>query len=135
MVTVGVKGSRSRVSCKRTSFSAIMSQPIHFSGHQHLRSRLVLSILSGKHIRIDKIRSEDKNPGLQGVLNLKLKERHFKKTHLADYEISLLRLLEKVTNGTVIEISVTGSITCLCFGEKRSKQIYKSCPCRYCHPA
>ena len=25
-----------------------------------------------------------------------------------DYEISLLRLLEKVTNGTVIEISVTG---------------------------
>ena len=46
-----------------------MSQPIHFSGHQHLRSRLVLSILSGKHIRIDKIRSEDKNPGLQGVLS------------------------------------------------------------------
>lgn len=54
-----------------------MSQPIHFSGHQHLRSRLVLSILSGKHIRIDKIRSEDKNPGLQGVMNLQLKERHF----------------------------------------------------------
>ena len=52
-----------------------MSQPIHFTVHQHLRSRLVLSILSGKHIRIDKIRSEDKNPGLQGVLNLKSKER------------------------------------------------------------
>lgn len=49
-----------------------MSQPssiVHFSGHQHLRSRLVLSILSGKHIRIDKIRSEDKNPGLRGLLN------------------------------------------------------------------
>jgi hypothetical protein len=30
---------------------------------------------------------------------------------LPDYEISLLRLLEKVTNGTVIEISVTGAIT------------------------
>ena len=55
-----------------------MSQPIHFSGHQHLRSRLVLSILSGKHIRIDKIRSEDKNPGLQGVLNLALKDKNFK---------------------------------------------------------
>jgi RNA 3'-terminal phosphate cyclase len=27
-----------------------------------------------------------------------------------DYEISLLRLLEKVTNGTIIEISVTGAI-------------------------
>jgi len=36
-----------------------------------------------------------------------------------------LRLLEKATNGTVIEISVTGMASCLCFDEKRSKQIYK----------
>lgn len=27
----------------------------------------------------------------------------------SDYEVSLLRLLERVTNGTVIEISVTGA--------------------------
>lgn len=39
---------------------------IHFSGHQYLRHRLVLSILSGKPVRVDKIRSEDKNPGLSG---------------------------------------------------------------------
>jgi RNA 3'-terminal phosphate cyclase-like protein len=46
-----------------------MAQPslLHFSGHKHLRSRLVLSILSGKHVRIDKIRPEDKNPGLRGM--------------------------------------------------------------------
>ncbi len=31
----------------------------------------------------------------------------------SDYEISLLRLLEKVTNGTVIEISVTGMLLLL----------------------
>jgi RNA 3'-terminal phosphate cyclase-like protein len=31
---------------------------------------------------------------------------------LADYEISLLRLLEKVTNGTIIEISLTGKFPC-----------------------
>ncbi|TRM62629.1 RNA 3'-terminal phosphate cyclase/enolpyruvate transferase [Schizophyllum amplum] len=62
-----------------------------FSGHKYLRQRLVLSILSGKPVKIDKIRPEDKNPGLR------------------DYEISLLRLLEKLTNGTVIEISVTGT--------------------------
>ncbi|KIY72040.1 18S rRNA biogenesis protein [Cylindrobasidium torrendii FP15055 ss-10] len=69
-----------------------MAGPIlHYSGHQHLRQRLVLSILSGKPVKIDKIRSDDKNPGLQ------------------DFEISLLRLLEKVTNGTVIEISITGT--------------------------
>ena len=28
---------------------------------------------------------------------------------VSDYEVSLLRLLERVTNGTVIEISVTGA--------------------------
>jgi RNA 3'-terminal phosphate cyclase-like protein len=40
---------------------------IKFSGHQHFRSRLVLSILSGKPVKIDKIRPEDKNPGLRGA--------------------------------------------------------------------
>ncbi|KAJ7509992.1 RNA 3'-terminal phosphate cyclase/enolpyruvate transferase [Mycena galericulata] len=39
---------------------------VQFSGHQHLRLRLVLSLLSGKAVRIDKIRSDDKNPGLRG---------------------------------------------------------------------
>ncbi|KAG8217735.1 18S rRNA biogenesis protein [Butyriboletus roseoflavus] len=68
-----------------------LCQALSFSGHQYLRQRLVMSVLSGKPVRIDKIRSEDKNPGLQ------------------DYEISLLQLLEKATNGTVIEISVTGT--------------------------
>ncbi|KAJ3857044.1 RNA 3'-terminal phosphate cyclase/enolpyruvate transferase [Lentinula lateritia] len=64
---------------------------IQYSGHKYFRHRLALSILSGKSVRIDKIRSEDKNPGLR------------------DFEVSLLRLLEKVTNGTVIEISTTGT--------------------------
>ena len=41
---------------------------LHFSGHQYLRHRLVLGILSGKPVRIDKIRSDDKNPGLRGAL-------------------------------------------------------------------
>lgn len=48
----------------------IMSAPtsiLHFSGHQYLRHRLVLSILSGKPVRIDKIRPDDKNPGLRGT--------------------------------------------------------------------
>jgi RNA 3'-terminal phosphate cyclase-like protein len=42
---------------------------VHFSGQQYLRHRLVLSILSGKPVRIDKIRSDDKNPGLKGGLH------------------------------------------------------------------
>jgi len=40
--------------------------PLTFSGHEYFRHRLVLSILSGRPVRIDKIRSADANPGLRG---------------------------------------------------------------------
>ncbi|KAH7912228.1 RNA 3'-terminal phosphate cyclase/enolpyruvate transferase [Hygrophoropsis aurantiaca] len=83
---------------------------VHFHGHQYLRQRLVLSILSGKSVRVDKIRSDDKNPGLR------------------DYEISLLRLLEKVTNGTVIEISVTGTAILLKPGIIAGGSVSHDCP-------
>lgn len=43
---------------------------ISYNGHQHLRQRLVLSILSGKPVRVEKIRSEDQNPGLRGELRI-----------------------------------------------------------------
>jgi len=42
---------------------------LHYSGHLHFRHRLILSILSGKTIKIDKIRPGDKNPGLRGMLS------------------------------------------------------------------
>ncbi|OWT38554.1 18S rRNA biogenesis protein RCL1 [Cryptococcus neoformans] len=64
---------------------------LRFTGHRHLRQRILLSILSGKSIRIDGIRSDDVHVGLR------------------DYEVNLLRLVEKVTNGSTIEISVTGT--------------------------
>ncbi|CAG8486458.1 2357_t:CDS:2 [Paraglomus occultum] len=64
---------------------------IKYSGHNYFRQRLILSLLSGKTVKIDKIRSDDDNPGLR------------------DYEVSFLRLLEKVTNGSIIEISYTGT--------------------------
>jgi RNA 3'-terminal phosphate cyclase-like protein len=63
---------------------------LHFKTHHHLKERLQLSILSGRSILITQIRPDDVHIGLR------------------DYEISLLRLLEKVTNGSTIEISVTG---------------------------
>jgi RNA 3'-terminal phosphate cyclase-like protein len=40
---------------------------LNYSGHLHFRHRLVLSVLSGKIIKIDKIRPGDKNPGLRGM--------------------------------------------------------------------
>ncbi|CAK9780637.1 18S rRNA biogenesis protein [Cutaneotrichosporon oleaginosum] len=64
---------------------------LRFSGHKHLRQRLVLAILSGKSIRVDGIRPDDVHVGLR------------------DYEVNLLRLVEKVTNGSTIDINLTGT--------------------------
>lgn len=86
-----------------------MSSSLHYSGHLYLRQRLVLSILSGKAIKIDKIRPGDKNPGLCGALSESSELNVILRKLRADYEVSLLRLIEKVTNGTVIEISLTGT--------------------------
>ena len=65
---------------------------LRFRGSQHLRQRLVCATLSGKSIRIDNIRDRDESPGLR------------------DYEACLLRLIEKITDGCVIEISETGAL-------------------------
>lgn len=89
---------------------ALSASALHFSGHQYLRHRLVLSIISGKPVKIDKIRPEDKNPGLR------------------DYEVSLLRLLEKATNGTVIEISYTGTAVLLKPGVISGGTVTHDCP-------
>lgn len=64
---------------------------LKYKGSTDFRQRLVCATLSGKTLRIDDIRAEDTNPGLR------------------DHEVSLLRLLEKITNGCVIEINETGT--------------------------
>ncbi|ORX38456.1 RNA-3'-phosphate cyclase [Kockovaella imperatae] len=64
---------------------------LRFSSHRFLRQRLVLCILSGRSIRVDNIRPDDVHVGLR------------------DYEINLLRLVERITNGSTIDISVTGT--------------------------
>uniref|UniRef100_A0A9R1SPF3 RNA 3'-terminal phosphate cyclase-like protein n=2 Tax=Cyprinus carpio TaxID=7962 RepID=A0A9R1SPF3_CYPCA len=66
--------------------------PSLFEGCNCFRQRLVLSTLSGKRVKIRNIRSKDDNPGLR------------------DFEASFIRLLDKVTNGTRIEINQTGTV-------------------------
>lgn len=67
--------------------------PIRFTGHKNFPYRLVLSTLTGRTVHISQIRSSSPtNPGL------------------AQHEISFLRLLESVTNGSQMEISYTGTI-------------------------
>ncbi len=67
---------------------------LRFRGSQCFRQRLVCATVTGRAIRIDDIRADDQSPGLR------------------DYEASLLRLLEKVTNGCIIEINETGAVQC-----------------------
>ncbi|KAL7838077.1 hypothetical protein AOLI_G00264810 [Acnodon oligacanthus] len=63
-----------------------------YEGCNFLRQRLVLSTLSGKRVKIRNIRSRADEPGLR------------------DFEASFIRLLDKVTNGTRIEINQTGTV-------------------------
>ena len=65
---------------------------VRFESQKSLSHRLVLSTLTGRPVYISQIRpSSHTNPGL------------------APHEISLLRLLEAITNGSNIEISYTGT--------------------------
>ncbi|KAM9306966.1 RNA 3'-terminal phosphate cyclase-like protein [Pholidichthys leucotaenia] len=65
---------------------------LNYEGCNFLRHRLVLSTLSGKRVKVKNIRSRDDEPGLR------------------DFEASLIRLLDKVTNGSRIEINQTGTV-------------------------
>lgn len=56
-----------------------------------MRQRLILATLSGKTVKIKNIRSKDDNPGLK------------------DFEASVVRLLDKLTNGSNIIVSETGT--------------------------
>ncbi|GIZ43231.1 hypothetical protein CKM354_000646300 [Cercospora kikuchii] len=67
-------------------------KPLKFTGSKHLISRLVLATLTGRPVRISQIRESNHNaPGL------------------APHEVSFLRLLDAITNGSEIVFSQTGT--------------------------
>lgn len=85
--------SKSPTSLKIITKMATQQPPLRFTSHHNLINRLVLSTLTGRSVHISQIRSSSPtNPGL------------------APHEISFLRLLEAVTNGSQLEISYTGTI-------------------------
>ncbi len=65
---------------------------LKFKGSSSFRQRVVLATLAGRPLRIDDIRANDQSPGLR------------------DYEANLLRLVDKITNGSSIEIDETGAL-------------------------
>ena len=75
------------------SFAAAMTSKdtVRFTGASNLRQRIVTSILSGRTCVIRDIRAKTLTPGLR------------------DYEVNLLRLLDKLTNGTKVDISEDGT--------------------------
>ncbi|XP_057301904.1 RNA 3'-terminal phosphate cyclase-like protein [Hydractinia symbiolongicarpus] len=71
----------------KTTSSAVKS----YEGCNFLRQRLILSTLSGIPVRISGIRMHEDEPGIR------------------EFEASFLRLLDKLTNGTKIEVNETGT--------------------------
>ncbi|GAA5919218.1 hypothetical protein JCM6882_002781 [Rhodosporidiobolus microsporus] len=86
------------------------SRVLSFSGQSHLRHRLVLSLLSRRPIRIDGIRPDDDQPGLQ------------------PHEVSFLRLIEKLTQGSRLEISYTGTSLLFHPGTIQGGSVTHQCP-------
>ncbi|XP_022120918.2 probable RNA 3'-terminal phosphate cyclase-like protein [Pieris rapae] len=69
----------------------IQNDVLVYKGSNFFRQRLLLSTLSGRSVKIEEIRSTQDDPGLR------------------EYEVNLIRLLDKITNGTRVELSETGT--------------------------
>lgn len=65
---------------------------LRFEGCSLFRARIVAAILSGKTLIIKNIRADDQEPGV------------------VDYEASFLRLIDKLLDGSTIEINETGTL-------------------------
>ncbi|TNY22320.1 RNA 3'-terminal phosphate cyclase/enolpyruvate transferase [Rhodotorula diobovata] len=90
--------------------AARSSRVLTFTGAAHLRHRLVLSLLSRRPVRIDRIRADDDEPGLR------------------PFEVSFLRLVEKLTQGSRLEISYSGTSLLFHPGTIQGGQVTHQCP-------
>ncbi|KAI8614943.1 18S rRNA biogenesis protein [Chytriomyces sp. MP71] len=111
MATVVAAQTYAQPHVGKKSKTVLTPNLLRFEGHCHLRQRLLLATLAQRPVRIDKIRAEnDEFPGL------------------ADYEVSFLRLLEKCTNGSTLEISYTGTSLLYKPGVIMGGRIVHDCP-------
>ncbi|XP_041978837.1 probable RNA 3'-terminal phosphate cyclase-like protein [Aricia agestis] len=71
--------------------AVIENDTLVYKGSNLFRQRLLLSTLSGRAIRIVDIRNSHNNPGLK------------------EFEVNLIRLMDKITNGSRVELNETGT--------------------------
>ncbi|KAJ1547644.1 rRNA-processing endoribonuclease [Nowakowskiella sp. JEL0078] len=83
---------------------------LRFNSTADFRQKIVLSTIANTHIRVDNIRHNDENPGLR------------------DFEVSFLRLIEKLTNGSSIEISYSGTSLLYKPGVLIGGKLFHDCP-------
>ena len=83
---------------------------VKLTGCEGFRLRILLSMLSGRPVKITDIRAMDESPGLR------------------DYEASLLRLADKFSNGAKISINETGTILRFVPGELIGGEVTHDCP-------
>jgi len=74
-----------------TAALSLPRQWLEFRGSAQFRQRVVIAILSGRPLRITDIRADHRSPGL------------------TDFEACFLRLIDKITNGTAIQINEAGT--------------------------
>ena len=90
--------------------SSAAGRVLRFKGHRSFRQRLLLAVLSQRSIHISEIRSNADSPGV------------------SDFEVSFLRLLERVTNGTTVEINYTGTEVLVRPGLVAGGTVVHTCP-------
>lgn len=83
--------------------------PLAFEGEAHFRWRIVLAVLTGRRLRIDRIRHRAEAPGLTAP------------------EASFLRLVDKLTNGTKLEVNETGTALRLAPGLVTGGRVEHAC--------
>lgn len=84
-----------------------------YRGSNFLKQRLILSLLSGKSVKVTQIRSDDETqPGLR------------------EYEIGLIRFLDKISNNTKIELNPAGTSVMYTPGLLHGGQLHHDCSCQ-----
>ena len=87
----GSSSSLSSAARHETPGQRVLRTTLQYKGTANFRARLVLATLASRPVRIRAIREDDEAPGL------------------ASFEASFVRLLDKLTNGSHVEINETGT--------------------------